>query len=103
MTVRFAAAELSEGGVKVVEINGDEVAVFQRDRKLYALANRCPHSAGPLALGPVEREGDDYEVACPWHGARFRLSNGRCTFGPSTDVRAYSVRRENGEIVVDPS
>jgi 3-phenylpropionate/trans-cinnamate dioxygenase ferredoxin subunit len=97
MTFRLPSAEVADGALRVVEIDGDEVVVCRHHGELYALANRCPHSGGPLALGKID--GD--EIVCPWHGARFRLTDGRCTAGPSQDIRAYVAHLDGDEIVVE--
>ena len=38
-------------------------------------------------------------VVCPLHHHRFALLDGSCTTG-SDDVAAYTVREENGELVI---
>ncbi|MGW7379211.1 Rieske 2Fe-2S domain-containing protein [Streptomyces sp. NPDC054794] len=61
----------------------DEVAlavVRDEDGVPNALADRCSHMDGPLHEGKV-LEGC---IECPWHGSRFRLSDGVNVQGPAT-------------------
>jgi nitrite reductase/ring-hydroxylating ferredoxin subunit len=40
-------------------------------------------------------------VYCPWHGYKFRLSDGRSVTDPATmAVRSYRVEIEDGKIVL---
>ena len=53
----------------------------------------CAHAGGPLAEGTIV---DDC-VECPWHGSRFRLSDGLVRQGPSVyDQPAYELRIAEG-------
>ena len=50
----------------------------------------CAHAGGPMAEGTVTPDGC---LECPWHGSRFRLSDGRLRRGPAVyDQPAYEVR-----------
>ncbi|MEU3979232.1 Rieske (2Fe-2S) protein [Streptomyces sp. NPDC026672] len=60
------------GEVPVVVVRDEEGA-------LHALADRCNHADGPLHEGKVI-EGC---LECPWHGSRFRLSDGVNVHGPA--------------------
>ncbi|MFJ4844608.1 MULTISPECIES: Rieske 2Fe-2S domain-containing protein [unclassified Streptomyces] len=59
--------------VAVVVVHGD-------DGRFYALADRCSHMDGPLHEGKI-LEGC---LECPWHGSRFRLTDGENVQGPAT-------------------
>ncbi|MFE2102717.1 MULTISPECIES: Rieske (2Fe-2S) protein [unclassified Streptomyces] len=66
-----------------VRRTADEVAVVVvrgEDGVLNALADRCSHMDGPLHEGKI-LEGC---IECPWHGSRFRLSDGANIQGPAT-------------------
>ena len=63
-------------------------AVFDRGDALVAVDCWCPHMQGPLMQGT--RRGD--ELACPWHGWRFSLVDGRCTWAPAEADRSARVR-----------
>lgn len=66
------------------------VRVGDTIRALHAV---CAHAGGPLPQGAVE----DGCLVCPWHGSRFRLSDGRVTRGPSVyDQPTYEIRAAEG-------
>jgi nitrite reductase (NADH) small subunit len=65
------AIPLGQGRCYVV--GGQEFAVFrQRDGRLFATENRCPHRRGPLSEGIV----GDGRVICPMHAHQFNLQTG---------------------------
>ena len=56
---------------------------------VHALHAVCAHAGGPLPQGTVV----DGCIQCPWHGARYRLADGRVRRGPSLyDQPAYEIR-----------
>jgi len=84
-----AVGEIGEGGVKLVDVGGDEVAVFNIAGDYYALADVCTHDGGTLADGTVE----GHEIECPRHGARFDIRTGKVTAPPAYEaVQTYPVR-----------
>ena len=77
-------------------VDGQEIAVFrQRDGRLFATQNRCPHKQGPLSEGMVGAG----KVICPLHSHKFDLCTGEGP-DPKECLRVYTVREENGEIVL---
>jgi nitrite reductase (NADH) small subunit len=76
-------------------VAGEEVSVFrQRDGRLFATQNRCPHRQGPLAEGVVGGGA----VICPLHSHKFDLGTGR---GPAAEcLKVHGVRESNGEILL---
>jgi nitrite reductase (NADH) small subunit len=76
-------------------VAGQEIAVFrQRDGKIFATQNRCPHKQAPLAEG-VSGGG---QVICPFHSHKFDLCTGQ---GPEKELlRVYPVREIAGEIIL---
>lgn len=63
---------------------GEELVVFRTDEGEPAvLSSRCPHRGANLSLGWVEGE----TVACPYHGWRWRGSDGRCDHIPAIGAR----------------
>jgi nitrite reductase (NADH) small subunit len=77
-------------------VAGTEIAVFrQRDGKLFATQNRCPHKQGPLSEGIIGAG----KVICPLHAHKFDLCTGEGP-EPKECLRVYPVREENGEIVL---
>ena len=65
------------------------VLVREGDRIL-ALHDTCAHAGGPLSEGALV----DGCVECPYHGSRFRMTDGHVVRGPSVyDQPVYEVRR----------
>ena len=90
--------DVPEGGVKVVRIEDQAIAVFLIDGKYYALDDVCTHDGGPLAEGAIE----GMEIECPRHGARFDLLTGVAKTLPAIfPVNAYPVRISGGSVEVD--
>jgi len=89
--------EIPDGGVKVVRLEDQAVAVFNLGGEYFAIDDVCTHDGGPLAEGTVD--GD--QIECPRHGARFNIKTGAVLSLPATTpVPTYSVRVEGNEIKV---
>ncbi len=59
----------------------------------YALHAVCAHAGGPLPQGEVV----DGCIQCPWHGARYRLTDGHVQRGPAVyDQPSYEIRSADG-------
>jgi nitrite reductase/ring-hydroxylating ferredoxin subunit len=44
----------SQRKMKHAEIDGNEILVANKDRKFYALCDRCSHTNAPLAMGNLK-------------------------------------------------
>ena len=89
--------EIPEGGVKLVRVDDQPVAVFNVGGEYYAIDDLCTHDGGPLAEGRLE--GDVIE--CPRHGARFNVRTGAVLCLPAiAPVPTYAVRIEGDEIKI---
>ena len=92
------ANNLPEATPTLAEAGGARVLLYRRGSQIYALSDVCPHAAGPLHEGTVD---DDLCVTCPWHGSRFRLSDGRAVHGPaSAPAVVYEARVRDGRVEV---
>ena len=88
--------KIALGHARCYLVGGQEIAVFrQRDGRLFATQNRCPHKQGPLSEG-VAGGG---KVICPLHSHKFELETGK---GSEADecVKVYAVREQNGELLL---
>jgi len=95
--VRVAGtSDLKPGENKVVEVNGEQVALFNVDGEYFAISNTCPHKGGPLGEGYLE--GD--VVTCPWHGWRFNVKTGNNAIMPNMKVSSYLVKVEGNDVFV---
>lgn len=89
---------LANGERLFVEIDDLSIVVFNIAGKLFAIEDVCSHDDGPLGDGEFE---DDFEIACPRHGARFDVRNGHALTLPAVeDIPAYPVRVVDGNIEV---
>jgi nitrite reductase/ring-hydroxylating ferredoxin subunit len=75
-----ADADVLEGALTAVDVENRKVLLTRVAGKVCGLENTCTHAGGPLNEGTVE----DGAVVCPWHGSRFRLSDGAVLGGPAT-------------------
>jgi 3-phenylpropionate/trans-cinnamate dioxygenase ferredoxin component len=96
--VRVASTnEIPVGRLKLVDVNGDRVAVANVDGSFYAFADECTHDGGPLSEGELEGE----IVTCPWHFSRFNVRTGEIVESPAEDVVVvYEVKVEGGAVMV---
>ena len=89
--------EIPVGGVKVVRVDDQPIALFHLDDGYYAMDDLCTHDGGPLAEGALEGT----VIECPRHGARFDVRTGAVLSLPATaPVPMYEVRVEGDEIQV---
>ena len=71
----------------------NDLVVVRIGDTVHALHAVCAHAGGPLAEGTIV----DGCVECPWHGSRFRLSDGLARQGPTVyDQPSYELRTAEG-------
>jgi 3-phenylpropionate/trans-cinnamate dioxygenase ferredoxin subunit len=74
-----------------------EILIVNVDNRFFGLAARCTHAGAPLVEGDLQGE----VLICPWHGSRFRVTDGSVLKGPTEEaLRAYPVTMENGYLFV---
>jgi nitrite reductase/ring-hydroxylating ferredoxin subunit/uncharacterized membrane protein len=96
-----AAAEVQEGRPHRVEVKGQQIVLIRSGGTVHALSAVCGHWGGPLDEGPLLGAGADGCVECPWHGSRFRLSDGAVKRGPATTPQlSYDVRTSGDRLQV---
>ncbi len=89
-------SEIPEDTGKLVQIKGQDIALFKVDGKVHAIFALCPHQGGPLDEGGLTGK----VVTCPWHGWEFDVTSGICVFNPAIKTRCFEVKEENGDIFV---
>lgn len=96
--VRVAKTDdIPKGGMKGFVIKGKRILVAEASGKFHAIGAICTHLGGPLDKGKFDGE----VVKCPWHGSTFDITNGKVVNGPAkSDVEAYEIKIENGEVFV---
>lgn len=76
------AHEIAPGGMKAVEIEGNEIVICNAEGKFYGLKRRCGHMNSPLEKGTL----DGIILTCAMHCAQFDITTGEALCGP---VPAY--------------
>ena len=90
--------EVPAGQAKLVEVNGQEIALFNLDGAFHALDNSCTHVGGPLCEGEITGT----EVTCPWHGAVFDVTSGQVLGPPAaSNVDRYNVVVEGADVKIE--
>lgn len=90
------AGDVPPGGAMKVEVNGQELALYNVDGKYFCTSNICPHQGGPLAEGMVE----GCTVVCPWHAWVFDVTNGQSPVNPRAKIPCFPVRVEGKDVLV---
>lgn len=91
-------ADVPEGGVTRVEVEGRPFAIFNLGGTMHAYRDQCPHQGAAISCGIITgvmqpsapREDPDYVeeglvVACPRHRWKFSIATGEALF--QTDTR----------------
>lgn len=95
--VRVAGTgDLKPGENKIVDVNGEKVALFNVNGEYFAIGNICPHRGGSLGEGILEED----VVACPLHGWKFNVKTGVSPMIPNAKVASYKVKVEDDNIFV---
>jgi 3-phenylpropionate/trans-cinnamate dioxygenase ferredoxin subunit len=90
-------ADIPNGERLFVEIDDQQIVIFNIAGQLFAIADLCSHDDGPLGDGELS----GYEVVCPRHGASFDVRNGKVLSLPAVvDIPAYPVRVVEGQVEI---
>jgi len=89
-------SDIPPGSGKCVEVNGQQIALFNVDGTVHAIHNECLHRGGPLAEGELE----GHVVTCPWHGWQYDVRTGQNEFDLAIQLRTYDVQVDDGEVRV---
>ena len=93
-----AIEDLPSGDRLIVQIDDQEILVFNIAGEVFAIGNVCSHDGNPLDDGEVR----NYEITCVRHGARFDLRTGDALTLPAFEpVPTYQVKVENGDLLVE--
>jgi naphthalene 1,2-dioxygenase system ferredoxin subunit len=84
--------------VVAVQAGDREFALYSVGDRLYATDNICTHGHARLCDGFL----DGHEIECPLHQGKFDVRTGKAMCEPLTsDIRAYPVKVENGEVYIE--
>ncbi len=87
---------LAKSGAMEVIVQGQVIAVFLAEGKLYALDGMCAHQGGPIAQGQVQAGC----VTCPWHGWQYELASGIQTINHQPLQKTFPVRQHGDRIEI---
>ena len=89
--------DVPDPGKEIVEVGERYVVVFHVDGQFFAIDDVCTHDGGPLGEGFLE----GYTIACPRHGAKFDIRDGRVLSMPATmGTGSHEVKVEGDEVFV---
>lgn len=93
MTLLCRIADLDATGAKgVVLSDGRDIVVVRSETGVFAYMNSCAHQAVPLEMFPDRfLDADRRHLVCTAHGARFRVEDGVCVYGPCIGKRLAAV------------
>ena len=96
--VKVASTDgIKEGKMKGFSVKGNKLLIANVDGKYYSICSVCTHKGGPLADGGL----NDKVVTCPWHGAKFDVTNGDIFSGPAKEnEKKYEVKVQGKDILV---
>jgi nitrite reductase/ring-hydroxylating ferredoxin subunit len=63
----------------------------------FAVSSRCRHQLADLSAGSVDADGC---LVCPWHGARYDVSDGRMVRGPHGFLAFHGRTKRYAALVV---
>lgn len=97
-----AEKELPPNGMTRIEALGKEILLVRIGENVYATQLRCTHEEDDLSNGTIE-EGN---IVCGFHFANFNPASGEVVAHPQDGgeafpLKTYSVKIENGDILVD--
>jgi nitrite reductase/ring-hydroxylating ferredoxin subunit/uncharacterized membrane protein len=97
-TASVKESGLKDGKPKAARVNGMDIVLVRRGRRIHALADRCPHRGCSLHEGEVNDNGS---LTCPCHGSTFRLNDGEILKGPATSpAPSFETRTRDGRVEV---
>ncbi|MBN2075369.1 MAG: Rieske 2Fe-2S domain-containing protein [Dehalococcoidales bacterium] len=106
-----AENDLSEGTMKAVTVEGQEVLLARTKDGFHAVGNICPHMKGRLSEGVLEGK----IVTCPRHGSQFDVTNGEVIrwlkgkgvisaaakiIKPPRGIESYKVELKDGRVLI---
>jgi len=99
MTEFFEVAALEQvppGTGTTFTVGDQQVAVFNVDGTIYAMADGCLHRGSSLGSGKLEGK----VVTCRAHGWRYDVSTGSTIHVPGYGVASYPAKVVDGKILV---
>ena len=92
------ANKIPSDRAKVVNHNGQSIAVFKYDNKLSAVYNYCKHQGGPLGEGKIL----DGCITCPWHGFQYLPHNGQAPAPFNEKIATFDLKLVGNAVYLNP-
>jgi nitrite reductase (NADH) small subunit len=77
-----------------VVVHDTPIALFRWEGSVFAIDDRCPHMGMSLATGSMANG----VVECPWHGWRFRITDGAWVSCPRNRNPTFPTRVADGVV-----
>ncbi|MGH9372532.1 MAG: Rieske 2Fe-2S domain-containing protein [Vicinamibacterales bacterium] len=91
-------SDIRDARAIVRSLGGERIAVFRYGNCVSAISNVCRHQNGPLGEGKIVNGC----VVCPWHGYEYLPDSGASPPPFTEKVATFTVRLEDGRVLVDP-
>lgn len=89
------AEEVAPGRIKVVDVEGQTLAIVNLEGQYFAFVDRCPHMGCPLSTGTLEGA----VVTCICHFSQFNVTDGAVVKGPARQpIDSYPLTVVNGDL-----
>jgi 3-phenylpropionate/trans-cinnamate dioxygenase ferredoxin subunit len=88
-------SDIPDPGKQVLEIDDRFVVLFHVGGEFFCIDDRCTHDDGPLGEGEL----CDHQIACPRHGAKFDVRDGRALTMPATEATTVHEVKVDGDDV----
>jgi nitrite reductase/ring-hydroxylating ferredoxin subunit len=93
----LAAAELAEGEMRAVDIDGRSILVCHTREGWFAVDSVCTHAYARMGEGRLR----GHRLNCPLHGAAFDCRTGAVLSAPATvPLKTYAIRRLGDDVEV---
>ena len=91
--------EIADGEIKKVNVDGQEIAIFNLAGEFFALSDVCTHEGCHLS---EEGQVEGGQVECMCHGSKFEIKTGEVVMGPAFEpMQNYEVKVEGDDVLVE--
>ena len=76
----------------------EDIAVYNINRKYYAISDTCAHKGGPLSQGTLKED----VVTCFWHGWKYNVRTGKSPHKRGDSVNDFVTKVIGNKLYIDP-
>ena len=91
-------SDIPDPGKQLIEVADRLVVLLHVGGEFYCLDDVCTHDGGPLSEGDLDATAST--IACPRHGAKFDIRDGRAVTMPAIQSTASHEVKIEGENVL---